>query len=1058
MRKLLILLACLLVTSGAEARPRGVAPTNGFNGGGAQINTNTTSYYYNQKRDLNYWQTGAQQKIVSSLNGTLQGKGAWDALGASSQPYFNSTTGELNVPVQSDVTSYCRGVFTDPLGVPGASPTGVYGPPNVGFSGPQGKWWLGQVWNLEWSGTISTAGTKFTNFGSAGTGGSPGFGAVGSCGANCATVTFGNATSASNFEPCFVIDASNRSDPPRNIKFYRSEHVTQARSADLATSMLNPDWLAQWGTAGKNGIGKIRWMDPIGANLNATTDFSQLAEYTFATYGTTDGITGGGTGKVFSSGYNGAAGPKMGIGPQTICVVSNKVGAHAHFTFPYAFTTAAALSLGHAFNGCMNQGLVVEYEYCNEVWNFGGGFNCFRYARRQAWPPLGPSPPYQQAVTVNSITPGNPTTINVTTNTYVNGDVISFSIPGGNTIATALDNDGTNAKGPFIVGNATGASFTVPVDTTGLLYASGGTVFLADGAATRWAGYRSAQLMDQIYAGYGAANRSRWKGVLGGQLESAAQSLQNALTGAMFFISNESVGTGACAPRKCLQELYDKGMVAPYAGNSAYNGTPVQGIQTGTATPTVNASGHSFVNGQVIRCYATTGMTQINNLTGTVSGVGAGVFTLNINTTGFSPWVIGNGNFCIDNALPKAAEDSIALNISTPATYPTKYSYFAEQMSDATINGTSVSNPSFGYTIQSAGNWRSFASCGVSCMPGIFLRNALKAKSYGLTFDEYEGANASEYLDTIGTYVTVSGNSATAQLFDFKANWQYDAGTATKGPADITAAHIAASQAAGAPFPSTYLEIGGGPAPFSATRYAGDANPAITRMYAQNALGPHVESYTPPAWTATYPGNATNKYTASGACTNCTEGPPAHTVLIGTAATTAIVVVAQQSGSVTQVQCDGVSSTTPVIANATSFRVSIFVLSLNAGANARTCQMTTSGAGGAPRTFYVATVAGLLSTTPVSAIASNPNGTFTAGYTGGNLMVAASACGLASGAWANTSGVSTPTAANPVTTTIASDSDNPNKAQFILLWAPFGSPIFSVAPGCNDSSAAATFR
>lgn len=1062
MRKLIVLLACLFAVGGAEARPRSIVavPTpSGFNGGGASINTNTAGYYYGMHRELNHWTGGDQIRLTSSTNGLVIGKAAWDALGASGQPYFDANTGELNTPVQTDVTSYGRGFFTDPTGsAANPVPNGVYGPPNVGSSGPQGRWWLGQVWNIEWIGTLSTGGSKITipGFSSLGTGGSPGLGVVGDCGTNCVTLTFGNATGAVNVAIEFVIDASNRNDPPRNIKVYPAQFVTQARSADLTTRLFNPDWIAQWGAAGKSGIGKVRWLDPLGTNYSAITDFSQLAEYTFDTFSVSGSFSGAVPGAVYPPGTNRGWGPKGGIGPQTICLLQNKIGAHAHFLFSYAFTTSAAFSTGQAFNGCMNSGLVVEYEYCNELFSFG--FHCYSYNRRLPYPPLGVSAPFQQALSITSITPGNPTTINVASNPYVNGDQIAFSISTSDTISTVLNGGGTNPVGPFTVASAGPTSFTVSANSTGLSYSSGGTVFTVDGSGGVRAGYNAARLMDQIYAAYGASNRSRWKGLLGAQLEQNATLLQNAITGAMFYITNESVGTGACAPKKCFQELFDKGVIAPYAGNSVYNGTQLTALNQ-NVTPTATAPGHTFINGQVIRCYATTGMTQLNNLTATVSGVSGANFNINIDTSGFSPWTAGNGNFCIDNALPKAADDSIALNGSTPATYPTKYSYFAEQMSDATINGTSVSNPSFGYAVQSSGNWRSLASCGVSCMPGILQRNALKAKSYGMVLDEYEGANFSTYSDTNGqTNLKVTGNSAVSQLYDFFQNWQYDAGTATKGPADIVAAHIANSQAAGVPYPSTYNELGNGPGPFAATRYAGDNNPAISRMYTQNALGPYTEPYTPPAWTATYPGNATNKYTASGPCANCTEGPPANTVVIGTAATTAIVIVTQQAGSVTSVACDGVSSSTPIITNATSLRATLFVLSLNAGANARTCTMTTSGAGGFPRAFYVATVNGLQSTTPVNAIASNPNGTFPVNYTGGNLLVAASACGSASGAWANTSGLTTPTAANPVTTTIALDSDNPNKAQFLLARAPFSSPIFSVAPSCNDSSVAATFR
>lgn len=1054
-RALLAALSGAFLAAPAAAWPvRGAAPLSYFNGGGIQINTNIASYYTGMHQYMNHLSAGGVIEIVSSIHGTITGKAAWDAVGASGQPYFDPATGELNVPVQTDVTAYRRGVFQPPS-KSNRVPNGIYGPPNVGISGPQGKWWLGQVWNFEWTGTLSTAGTKFSTGGDPGTGGAVGYGTPGGCGSNCVTVTFGDTTDPTNFAPGFVIDASNRNDPPRYANFYQSQYVTQARSADLATRLINPDWLAQWGVAGKSGVGKIRFMDEVSANNNAATDFSQLAEHTFSSFSQQNSFSGGNLGNVYPVGYNGDYGPKGGIGPQTVCVVANKLGASPHWTFPYAFTTAAAFQTGQAFDGCLNAGLPLDAEYCNEIWNFGAGFACYRYNRRQPYPPIGPSAPYQQAVTITSITPGNPTTINVASNPYANLTNVAFSIPGLNTIATALDAGSTNAQGPFAVGGSTGTSFTVPVNTTGLSYTSGGTVYLVDGGATTHGGYRAAVLMNQLYSAYGPSKRSRWRGILGGQLTGTAEALQAAITGAMFFINNESSGSGPCAPRLCLSDLFDEGQLAPYAGNSAYNGIAITALNQ-SATPTATAPGHTFTNGQTIRLYATTGMTQINNLPATVSGVSGNNFNINIDTSTFTAWAAGNGNFAIDNALPKAADDSIALNISTPGTYPTKYSYFAEQMSDATINGTSVSNPSFGYVVGSSGNYRSFASCGSSCIPGIMLANALVAKRYGLKFGEYEAAKWSTYIETNGqTNLRTTGNSAIEQLFDFVSNWQYDAGTATKGPADIETAHIAAGQAAGVAFPSIYSNVGPGPNTFNATRYFGDAPAGIQRMYTQNAAGPYVEPYTPPAWTVYYPGNQNRKYTA-GSCNPCTD--TLTTVEYGPGATRVHMTVAFTGGTVPSVTCDGVTPASPVATSTSGGRsVWIYNMAVGAGSNPRTCSIT-STANFQDREFYVFTTTGLQSNTPVATQPGNPASSFTLNYTGGDLIVAASACSVASGPYAGTSGMSTPTAANPIGTILASDSDSAHNAMFALMFAPFSSPLFSLAPGCNQAVAAAVYR
>lgn len=303
--------------------------------------------------------------------------------------------------------------------------------------------------------------------------------------------------------------------------------------------------------------------------------------------------------------------------------------------------------------------------------------------------------------------------------------------------------------------------------------------------------------------------------------------------------------------------------------------------------------------------------------------------------------------------------------------------------------------------------------------------------------------------------IKVSGNAATAQLYDFFQNWQYDAGTATHGPADIAAAHISAGQAAGISFPSIFDEVGPGPNPFAATRYIGDVPSSVSRMYVQNAAGPYVEPYSPPAWTAAYAGNSTNRYFSGSACVGCTD--TLTTAVIGTVATRVLVGVTLTGGSVTSVTCDGVTVTTPDATTLASGRTAaIYGISVGAGANVRTCSMVTSGANFQSREFYVTTVSGLLSNTPIATSSGNPASTFAMNYSGGALLMTASAC---SGSYTATSGVATPTASNPVTSIVATDIDAAHgTAQFAMLSAPFSSPIFSVAPGCNQAAVAAVYR
>jgi hypothetical protein len=355
--------------------------------------------------------------------------------------YLNSSTGELVAPVPSDVTSIQKILFQNPPAV--SNPPGaVWGP-----GGSQ--WWLGAVWTLSWDGNLSTNASPVSVIGSIGTGGSPG---ISSIGANSATVKFGNATPPNNMGILFKIDATNSSNPPHNIKFYQSKFAAQVASPDPATANIEPNWLSQW-----SSIGMIRWMPETGGdtNQNNMVDYAQLAGYNnYNSFGNNGSFTTNST-KPIPLGAFGPYGPKGSISPSTVCLVQNKIGAHAHYNLPMAANAGFASGIATEFNGCMNPGLIVKYEYCNEIWNFGGNFWCFRYMNGQPWPPLNPSNPtggggnYQTPISIASVVTGlSTTTINCTPDcgSLVNGNAIGFQFSSSDTISS-LDNNEYNVGG-----------------------------------------------------------------------------------------------------------------------------------------------------------------------------------------------------------------------------------------------------------------------------------------------------------------------------------------------------------------------------------------------------------------------------------------------------------------------------------------------------------------------------------------------------------------------------------------------------------------------------------
>lgn len=592
--------------------------------------------------------TGGSGTVTAAFQMGRGGPNQWNAVPDAGGTYVSATTGQPTVPLPAEVTGWGRGLFTVPNGV-----AGVYNQSNAVF-GPGGfPWWLGTTWTLSWTGQLSTvAGSPVGFSGTLGTGGSPGIvisGPVGS--ATSATVTYGSTTGPGNFAIVFAIDSTNAANPPRNVKYYQTKYAAQVASSDPATANVNPDWIAAYG---HNGV--VRWMPEMGTNFNFMTDSSQLADLTYDSFVCgAFAMSGSGSNiglQPVPTGYNATNGPKGCVAPSVICLAQNKIGAHAHYNIPTTASFQFATDIANQFNSCMNQGLQVKYEYCNEIWNFGSAFHCFYYLNGQAWPPLNPSNPLTgptgTPISIASITAGNPTTITCSPNcgsTIQNGYNVGISIPFSDTMGVKLNNILFGVSGCI---TAPCTSFTVSANTTGLSYSSGGVIYLGGayqygraitsitpgnpttvtcspdcggianglnvgvsipatdsmantinnvllgaasnctgtpctsftfnfnttgmsasssgvaylaGGATEIGGYRSAQLMQRIHDAYGSANRSRWRGVMGGQFGNTAV-LSAALQGARFYLDVEA------PPGTKMTDLYDEGDVAPYYGTA----------------------------------------------------------------------------------------------------------------------------------------------------------------------------------------------------------------------------------------------------------------------------------------------------------------------------------------------------------------------------------------------------------------------------------------------------------------------------------------------------------
>lgn len=967
MKKLLLLIFCLLATPASAARLPHGGGSGTPNTGGMLINLASNTYDGGWNSLLNWWNSGEPVRIDSTIHGTLNGAAAWN------QGYFDNSTGELVAPVPADVSTLIRGFFT-PVG------NGAYQ-----YAGTPGfAQFAGQQWDVTWEGCATSA--VFTT-GSIGTGGTSSF-----PGGNSGTITFGSGDfGQTGIAFDFTTVPACRSNPPHNIKVFQHEYAANVARGEV----WNPDWL--------NDIKQfhiLRLMDWGGVNGGGITDFSQLADLNYTAVNKTIGVgwafsvtvTGdqmtvggihgplvigsivncpncpanttilsgpadGGAGVYTLSasfsqsstdivtvppvGTFGDFGPKGGMHPSMACSLANAANTNIEYPIMMAATDAFVTAVATYFKGCMNPGLKVKYSYVNENWN--PGFPQFAYDRVQS------------------------------------------PISGWN-----------------------------------------------------YGGYRAAQVMELIYNVYGAGQRSRWIGTLGSQLANIAVSLA-VIDGANSWVTGGSAYS--------LTQLFDQVDVASYFGPFTGGEDLGQGIKisdvTAGAAPTVTASGHTYTNGQLIKLFVSGGTmaSVLNDVYATVSGVVAGTsFNINIDTTGLI--YAGSSNYAQDASLYKLMDQSAALNVSTPATYPTKFSYFAQQLSMAIISGTNVSGP-YGTICDCNGN----ASNNLPTIQSLFKQQALIANSSNLKLGQYEGGNTTQM-------VPPAASAPSGQLLEYLINYNFESGVtgdSTNSIAGVAAAVYQAFRDVNSAYSAQYDDMSPQNifGPWGSVRFVpGDeGNPKWQALVTENARGPYVDPTPPAPGTYTYPGDVTNNFHFNSSCNSCTDS---FTPVVGTVTTKVIVAYIQWGGGTFSgtLTCGGVTMTQDATESLDGAASIIFSGNLGTGSNTRTCNMVYSGSGSsfAEREFYALTATGLLSgsvqATSTSATISEVKGA---------LIVGATSC---PSTWAGSSGV-----AGGATSVLANSFDTgTNRAAFVMLKANFTSQIFAITPSCNGFPVAAAYR
>ena len=286
---------------------------------------------------LNWWKTASAPTISRSSGGDLSGQQIWDAGG-----YLDPSTGEIVNPAPADLLSISRAFYKS----------------TNSFQVAAGCNYAGEQWTATWDGSADGR-VDFT------TGGG-----------TQAIITPNRIEFTTGEDPdrvALVLTLTDRNDPPRNIRIFQNRYLRNV----IDSERFNPDWLAEI-----RQFGVLRFMDWMVTNNLNISDFSQLADENYFAWG--QQFYGWGQQSAWS-GRNGQFGPKGSMHPKLICELANQTGCNIHVCIPVRATDAFVRTFAEYFKE--NTDVEVTYELSNECWN--PGFDQFHYCRSQGskiWP------------------------------------------------------------------------------------------------------------------------------------------------------------------------------------------------------------------------------------------------------------------------------------------------------------------------------------------------------------------------------------------------------------------------------------------------------------------------------------------------------------------------------------------------------------------------------------------------------------------------------------------------------------------------------------------------
>lgn len=615
---------------------------------------------------INWWKQADFNNLTTTDRGLLIDKACWESGGVVyASPYLDSN-GDLITPA-TNVTHLSR-IFLTIQKVDAFTPAGL------NYSGEQ--------FTVSWTGSANVI-----LIGPAGT--TPGVRQS----TSPATFTLGTFDTAVAFNVSVDFLLTDINDPPKNIKVYQTRYA----SALAAGKTFNPDWFAV-----ERQFRILRTMDWMSTNNCTITDFSQMADENFWSWGQPFNTTTA----------NGSAGPKGGMHPQLICRLLNESGCDGHVCIPIQATDALVTSLATYFRD--NTSRIIDFELSNETWNntfdqytycntqaaalFGGnGDKWWGYraagimklirdimGNRARWRGVLATQTVATSVTnnrliginywrANVLSPANSLTVadlfdDIHVTSYFGDGVLGYK------------SNPVSAANPGVVTTDSGSISAAMTGTTVRMFINAGPVQLNNTNVTL-------TYVDATHYSIGVDTSGMGK-ILASSNHVTATVLPNAPT-----YSNGTAGVGA---------TMTAGSNAALVVNGANPTTSQRVIVKNQATPAQNGIYTVTNAGSAGAAWVLTRATDFDQAAEMIAGSASSLDALidsnstmyvlasTISTVGTDAITFNSvtlTNFWVASDIFDLMDQSTALNISTPATYPTKYTYFNQQIAASYLTG-----------------------------------------------------------------------------------------------------------------------------------------------------------------------------------------------------------------------------------------------------------------------------------------------------------------------------------------------------------------------------------